>query len=187
MPFSLLQNIHGCCVHVYPALVLIKKHMCGNRPEPVMTCVNPCCILQKELHFVSYWIQPWQILASLKVPLHPSVLAPTQFYQSSSLSCTPVLSYAHKRVSCAKQTRNLNQTDHQQSRVMHQSSCKSGFKMTKKGIFSCSINKRTMDCGYNHNHFHLSAIADVGECIDYLIESRHRLYEEIFQQIPAPL
>jgi hypothetical protein len=73
--------------------------------------------------------------------------------------------------------------DHQQSHVMHQSSCKSGFQMTKKGIFSCSINKRTMDCGCNQNHFHWSTIADVGECIDYLIESRHRLYKEIFQQI----
>jgi hypothetical protein len=87
---------------------------------------------------------------------------------------------------CNKQTRNLNQTNHQQSCVMHQSSCKSGFQMTKKGMFSCSINKR-MDCGCNHNHFHLSDIADVSECIDYLIESRHRLYEEIFQQNPAPL
>lgn len=44
-----------------------------------------------------------------------------------------------------------------------------------------------MDCVCNHNHFHLSDIADVGECIDYLIESRHRLYEEIFQQNTAPL
>jgi hypothetical protein len=185
MPFSLLQNIHGCCLHVYAASVLIKKHMCGNRPEPVMTCVSPCCILQKELHFVSILNMALTDLCKPESPIAPICACTHTVIKPKLHSCIVLCS--QESLMCNKQTRNLNQTDHQQSRVMHQSSCKSGFQMTKKGIFSCSINKRTMDCGCNHNHFHLSDIADVGECIDYLIESRHRLYKEIFQQSPAPL
>jgi hypothetical protein len=69
--------------------------------EQTWTCHDACETLLHLAKRAPSWIRPWQIFASLKVPLHPSVLAPTQFYQSSSLSCTPILSYAHKRVWCA--------------------------------------------------------------------------------------